>query len=156
MNLKSNPLCRCQKMKFCTSCNKEKSLRDFSKGYPSKCKECHAVYMKQYYIRKPEKARRNRKAQISRDAHRTNANRHNLTSEQMSEMRLKFGGLCWACNENLATGIDHDHACCPGSYSCGTCVRGLLCHWCNTALGLMKDDTRKLESLIRYLDAFGI
>jgi hypothetical protein len=27
--------------------------------------------------------------------------------------------------------IDHDHGCCPGSYTCGQCIRSLLCVNCN-------------------------
>jgi Recombination endonuclease VII len=47
--------------------------------------------------------------------------------------------------------IDHDHACCPNNkYSCGKCVRGLLCLGCNTTLGLIE---RKLETAQAYLDS---
>ena len=47
--------------------------------------------------------------------------------------------------------VDHDHACCPGSRSCGECVRGLLCFNCNSGIGQFKDDTFRLRSAIRYL-----
>jgi hypothetical protein len=30
--------------------------------------------------------------------------------------------------------VDHDHTCCPGEYTCGKCVRGLLCDDCNKKL----------------------
>ena len=39
--------------------------------------------------------------------------------------------------------IDHDHK--TGK------VRGLLCHGCNTAIGLMKDDVNILTKAIEYL-----
>lgn len=49
--------------------------------------------------------------------------------------------------------IDHDHACCPGTYSCGHCIRGLVCYFCNFLLGNARDDTKILASAIRYLQA---
>lgn len=50
--------------------------------------------------------------------------------------------------------IDHDHTCCPpGRMGCKLCVRGLLCSRCNFALGLMDDDTAKLQAAIDYLAA---
>lgn len=50
--------------------------------------------------------------------------------------------------------VDHDHSCCPGEGSCGECVRGLLCHHCNAALGNAKDSIEVLESMISYLKNF--
>ena len=48
--------------------------------------------------------------------------------------------------------IDHDHACCPGTRSCGKCVRGLLCNWCNRLLGMAFDNPAILAGAIQYLD----
>lgn len=48
--------------------------------------------------------------------------------------------------------VDHDHRCCPrGHYSCGKCVRGLLCSQCNAAAGMLRDDPALARSLADYL-----
>lgn len=47
--------------------------------------------------------------------------------------------------------VDHDHACCAGSTSCGECVRGGLCPTCNVGLGMFQDSPELLNSAIRYL-----
>jgi hypothetical protein len=39
-----------------------------------------------------------------------------------------------------AISIDHDHRCCDGTYSCGQCVRAILCRNCNTGIGMLRDD----------------
>jgi hypothetical protein len=31
--------------------------------------------------------------------------------------------------------VDHDHSCCNGDTSCGKCVRGIVCSFCNRGLG---------------------
>lgn len=66
------------------------------------------------------------------------------------------GGRCGWCQ--LAMGktttlpVDHDHKCCPGATSCGECVRGLLCHDCNTFLGFrMRDNPEVIKRGARYL-----
>jgi len=47
--------------------------------------------------------------------------------------------------------IDHDHGCCPGSESCGRCVRGLLCRNCNVGLGHFNDDPDRLLAAAAYV-----
>lgn len=52
-------------------------------------------------------------------------------------------GTCEICKrgfDNLH--IDHDHSCCPGNYSCGKCLRGLLCPGCNSNLGWVEAGSR--------------
>jgi len=61
----------------------------------------------------------------------------------------KQKGCCKICNihqsktlKNLF--VDHNHE--TGE------VRALLCHNCNTAIGLIKEDTNVLASAIKYLN----
>ena len=44
--------------------------------------------------------------------------------------------------------LDHDHSCCPGAESCGSCVRGWLCASCNQALGMLGEDPKRIEGLL--------
>lgn len=66
--------------------------------------------------------------------------RYGITSARFAEMLEGQGHACAMCEEPFQEGqkvcVDHDHACCPDERSsCGRCVRGLLCHPCNTSLG---------------------
>ena len=47
--------------------------------------------------------------------------------------------------------VDHDHQCCAGAKSCGTCVRGFLCRRCNSAIGLLGDDPHRMIAAFVYL-----
>ena len=73
--------------------------------------------------------------------------RFGITLEQYNAILERQGGVCAICNEkdpyfeNLA--VDHDHN--------TNRVRGLLCHLCNRALGMFKDDSERLRKALSYL-----
>lgn len=82
--------------------------------------------------------------------------------------RLLDNPGCEACGRDIVTKVrdtttgkaramlvvDHDHQCCPGTNSCGLCVRGLICESCNLAAGMIQDDPVRARSLAAYLDRF--
>ena len=78
--------------------------------------------------------------------------RHNITKEIYENLLNQHSGKCWICKTSDATHIDHDHSCCSGGWSCGKCIRGVLCSNCNTAIGLLKDSQDLLEEAKRYLN----
>lgn len=83
--------------------------------------------------------------------------RYGLTPELYEARLASQGGACAACRTGEPGGkgawhIDHDHACCAGRTACGKCIRGLLCHGCNLALGNVDDSKERLLALVEYLD----
>lgn len=69
-----------------------------------------------------------------------------MLEEQGHVCKLCMGeGFTMATHHKVKLVVDHCHA--TGK------VRGLLCHNCNRALGLMKDSTETLERAIEYLKA---
>jgi hypothetical protein len=137
-------------MKTCNRCNQKKELGLFAKGSGYKdgrrgiCKKCHSEYMTKYYKDNPNKLKTAGKIE-------KNWRRHHITEEKYAELFCKHDGKCHACKINVATNVDHDHQCCNKPRSCGKCVRGLLCHQCNSALGLLGDDRKKIKNLLEYI-----
>jgi Recombination endonuclease VII len=85
--------------------------------------------------------------------------RYNMTVPEYKAMLEAQGGGCAICGRSPSAGtrikrlvVDHDHGCCPGDTSCGKCVRGLLCNYCNRLLGMALDDPGRLHSAIAYLE----
>lgn len=62
---------------------------------------------------------------------------------------------CASCGSKDSLKIDHDHSCCPAERSCGKCVRGYLCHECNTAEGLLRTPDRALR-LAAYMKKYAV
>lgn len=90
--------------------------------------------------------------------------RYGLSWDDFLALLESQGGGCGVCGAREPGGkghwhIDHDHACCHTDSSkgivktCGKCVRGVLCHGCNTGLGNFGDDPQRLRAAIHYLEA---
>ena len=119
--------------KVCTKCKTEKPLTDFwrsqkgKNGYRSYCKICH---------QQPNNPERNRRVHLKA--------RYGLTLEMFDELFAKQDNKCAICqisepNKKINFwNVDHDHNCCSGSFTCGKCIRGILCPGCNTRLGLLE------------------
>lgn len=115
-------------------CFQVKPVGDFARhprspdGYTSRCKTC--------------------------ELERTQRQRHGLTSADKTAVAAAQDG-CAICGrrELSAKGwvVDHDRMCCAGDASCADCRRGVLCGWCNTALGYAGDDPVRLRRMADYL-----
>lgn len=140
--------------KVCVRCGTEKPLDLFSKGKAYKdgrrgtCKKCHSDYQSEYMKKNPDKYAE----QLKRNSYtKANWKRHRITEDAYNELMDLHDGNCHACKERPAINIDHDHACCPKRFSCGKCVRGVLCLQCNTAIGLLSDSVVIFQRVIAYI-----
>lgn len=74
---------------------------------------------------------------------------HGITREIAEVMFESQGRACAGCKtpaERLdALSVDHDHSCCTGRWSCGRCVRALLCQSCN-AKDVLGEGPRSVEA----------
>ena len=71
-----------------------------------------------------------------------------LTPDDLRALVEHQGGVCWICGKKGTAfrrlAIDHDHR--TGE------IRGLLCDYCNTTLGYLKDDVQWLAQAAAYLE----
>jgi hypothetical protein len=73
--------------------------------------------------------------------------KYGLDAEKYEVLLRKQANKCAICRNGQGARrlhVDHDHQ--TGD------VRGLLCHFCNTALGLLGDDTALMARAIKYLE----
>ena len=120
-------------MKTCNVCRQSLSEDSFHKrtlksgkiSLQAKCKKCSTKVRKKYY--KPHSAIRQR-----------------LKLTQAEVDAITAPGACEVCGSKERLCIDHNHD--------TEKPRGLLCHKCNTALGLLGDDSQRMIKLIQYLE----
>lgn len=141
-------------MKQCQMCKVTKPVSDFypssqtKDGLFSYCKPC-----------KGEANKKSNSKQLSENRDKFLKQRqswhlkqkYGITLEQYDELLIKQNGKCAVCSKpeqeeryrRLA--VDHCHDTLK--------VRGLLCHRCNRAIGLLKDNVDYLRSAIVYLSS---
>lgn len=128
----------------CKDCGSEKPVDQFywrsdSRKPRSECKACSIAKLRA----KGEK----RTAQDFRDTHLRRT--FGITQADFDAMLAVQDGCCAICKRSAEDSykglhVDHDHE--SGR------VRGLLCHKCNMALGLLGDSVSALADAIAYLD----
>lgn len=69
---------------------------------------------------------------------------YGITKAEYDIMYEECAGACMTCGAKVDLVIDHCHT--------SGAVRGLLCHPCNVALGLARDNTQTLRNMINYLE----
>lgn len=138
-------------VKICTRCSESKPLDEFYRhvqrpdGLYNQCKPCVREQRRLSYRTDSSK-----KKVSSKRWRRTG--KHGLAHGRFEEMLEAQGGACAVCLTELddSPHIDHNHACCAGHRSCGACVRGLLCFFCNRRLAVLEDSAWR-EAAERYL-----
>ena len=142
-------------MKTCTTCGIAKPLGDYHKsakrkdGVRNACKVCtNAQNLGAYHSGRSKAS--HKKAQTN-----YSLRKYGLTTEGYTQMFAQQGGSCAICacaihpmgspvgRMELAH-VDHCHT--TGK------VRGLLCAYCNTSLGKMRDDPERLRRAAAYLE----
>lgn len=145
-------------MKECSGCKKSLSLESFAKtgqkkneGRRYRCNDCRNKKRRENRKKNKEKFLKYERQPHVRRANRNSSllNDYGITIEQYEEMAESQSNLCMICKnpeshktkKNLT--VDHCHK--------TNKVRGLLCHSCNCAIGLLKDDIKLLSEAINYL-----
>lgn len=72
-------------------------------------------------------------------------------NKMLEQQEFKCGACKQEFKDEKSIHIDHDHSCCSGHQTCGTCIRGILCSGCNRALGFLNDDPEKIIKLFDYI-----
>jgi hypothetical protein len=133
--------------KKCSTCKELKYFKDFSKnkgrpdGHHSQCRECRSKYKPS-----PEAKERQRKYLTQWNRFKTSG----FTQEDFDNKLKEQDYKCAICGTSdsgvMAFHADHDHK--TGE------KRGVLCHKCNTGLGLLKDNVEILCAAIEYLNHY--
>lgn len=164
-------------MKTCTKCGETlpTTLEYFHKsgtGLRTICKLCIKAYKEQWYKKNESEILRKRREYYYSDHQRSlerskeyrhkNKSKlrvrelegnHNIKEKHIRDLMDKQRGCCAICGDSLVNpdsyrsfSVDHNHE--TGN------VRGLLCHSCNTSLGLLKENPSILFSMIKYIEEF--
>ena len=165
---------RCLLEKDYLNFHRNKQTKD---GYAAYCKSCKSQVDKEWISANPERIEKRKKR--SKNWKDTNPERYKdlinnwknnnqekkwvldkkshlwthyrMTIEQFQKMFSDQNGMCLICDEQRKLIVDHDHSCCPEKTTCGECVRGLICHRCNTLVGYLETQKHILDRAKKYI-----
>ena len=149
--------------KTCTSCHTNKPLEAFKRhahtpdGRTYVCIDCLRARPR-VFLATPDERRERQLARLRerlatdpdhrervRQSRRKSS--YGVTAEQHEAILEAQGGVCAICggppSDDRGYHLDHCHE--------TNRVRGLLCGRCNTALGMLDDDSERLRAALRYL-----
>lgn len=154
--------------RICTGCSRRKYWKNFSldhygvNGRKAKCKICCARMSARWKAKTDYYA-------VNRDAileHKRKTycpirkksydlgRKYNLTLQEFERLFLKQKGKCKTCQKRIkkfsTSKKKQDGAVVDHCHRTGR-IRGLLCHTCNRAIGLLNDDIKLVARIIRYL-----
>ena len=121
-------------MKVCNKCEEPKELNEFEAGRNT-CKVCRNDY------------HREKRAKNPRQTKAYSVKQHYGITLEEYEGCMNTANCCEICGDKDRLCYDHNHT--TGKF------RGVLCHWCNSALGDFKDRKVNLEKAITYLSTRG-
>lgn len=154
-------------MRVCSKCGEELPLttkhfrthKHGRDGFRADCRVCEQMMQYRYKYKRGKKYSESKKKvyQTPKGYYSYWKSRiksqFNLTPEEIQEKMDILKGCCEICGDSLVDSmstksyhIDHDHR--TGE------VRGLLCHYCNTGIGLMKEDEEIMLRAITYLKEY--
>lgn len=138
-------------MKQCNLCLETKDYSLFSTakygkdGYRTKCKACLAKIKSENYHKKKEAGLYD----SALNKHHCLKKLYGIGIEEYNKMLAAQDNKCAICkqpedNFKRKLCVDHNHV--------TGVVRGLLCHHCNTAIGLLKEDVNIFKTSLEYLE----
>ena len=126
---------------------------EYQQRWRDKNREAYNAYMRNWRAANPDKLKA-RKTVNNKEARRKYhlKAKYGITPEQYNALLTAQDGVCAICKQpefSIRRGsyksldVDHNHD--TGQ------VRGLLCSACNASLGLLKEDLKRVKSLLTYI-----
>lgn len=137
--------------RFCTACRREiNNTRPERKQKTRTCRKCGFEGLPvQAGVPVCDDCRVDPRKHRTEHERRRRLRRYGITQEKFDQAWAEQGERCAICHStepqsSKGFAIDHDHS--TGAF------RGILCHPCNTALGLFRENQRHLAAAADYLD----
>lgn len=126
---------------------------------PYKNKEDERAWQVNWRKKNSERLRKKERESYAKNSKRfksaTMKYKYGITYDDYDRILAEQNYGCAICESKDPGGrgrfhIDHDHSCCSTEKTCGKCIRGLLCHQCNTKLYVIENGWAK--KAIEYLE----